>query len=412
MTSRSFVLVSAWLCTIGVSNLVRADDWPGWRGPLGNGISLESSAPLSWSPTKNIAWKCPIPGVGLSSPIVVNDHVFVTTGKISDGSRHILCLDRNTGNVRWDVIAFRGPPGEMHRFNTTASSTPVSDGEQVFAVFNDDTGLHVFALDMEGQVLWSRQVGTFHSSHGFAASPILHADGVIVNGQQDGEAFVVKLDRRTGEEKWRYHPDVNIRSFSTPVLTVHEGIEQLILSGSFRTVGIDPNNGQPLWRVEGPSQKFVSTPSVGLGMVFSFGGSPEKKALAVRLGGQGDVSATHVAWRLERAMPYVPTPLLLGDNLHIVNDQGVYLCLDARTGRTLHMSRRFGPTYSSPISVAGRVYLFEDSGMCTVIGDGTEFNELSRNALGEPVQTTPAISNGQLFVRGQFHLYCIGPYSD
>jgi outer membrane protein assembly factor BamB len=398
----------AWVWFVLGSSLAIAEDWPAWRGPRGDGISHETNAPLRWSPTENIAWKTPLPGTGLSSPIVCGELVFVTTGDASDGSRHILAIDRATGTRKWDVVALRGPPGEMHRFNTTASSTPVTDGERVIAVFNDDQGLYVTAVDLEGVVLWSRRVGSFYSSHGFAASPVLHNGGVIVNGQQDGDAFVVMLDCRTGEEKWRYVPEQQIRSFSTPVLTMHDGTEQLILTGSFQTLGVDPVHGHRLWHVAGPSQKFVSTPSVGHGMVFSFGGSPEKKSLAVRLGGRGDISATHIAWRGERAMPYVPTPLLLDDHLHIVNDQGIYSCLDARTGQTLYTGRKFGPTYSSPVAVAGRIYLFEDSGACTVIAAGTGFEQLSRNTLGELVQTTPAIANGQLFVRGRQHLFCIG----
>jgi outer membrane protein assembly factor BamB len=303
---------------------------------------------------------------------------------------------------------FAGPAGTMHRFNTTASSTPASDGQTVFAVFNDDQGLHVFALDFTGRMVWSKPVGTFFSNHGFAASPVLYEDGVIVNGQQDGDAFVVMLSRTTGEELWRYVPAVKLRSFSTPVLTLHNGEEQLILTGSTQTAALNPRTGRLLWSAEGPTEKFVCTPSVGHGMVFSFGGSPDKKAMAVRLGGTGDVTATHIAWRNERSMPYVPTPLLLGDYLHIINDQGIYTCLEPRTGRLLFTSRRFGPVYSSPVAVGDRIYQFEDSGACTVIANEPNFRELARNELGEPVQTTPAVSQGQLFVRGESHLFCIG----
>src|SRR5262249_25687210 len=160
--------------------------------------------------------------------------------------------------------------------------------------------------------------------------PVLYENGVIVNGHQDGEAFVVMLNRLTGNEIWRYKPAVNLRSFSTPVLTRHNGRDILVLTAASQTVGLDPAAGRVVWYAGGPSDKFVGTPSVGPGLVFSFGGSDEKRAMAVRLGGQGDVSDTHVAWRCDRSMPYVPSPLLLGDYLHVISDAGIYTCLDAK----------------------------------------------------------------------------------
>uniref|UniRef100_A0A7C4LNZ1 Serine/threonine protein kinase n=1 Tax=Schlesneria paludicola TaxID=360056 RepID=A0A7C4LNZ1_9PLAN len=402
------VFISA-VCVWTLTSVATAnDDWPAWRGPRGDGISPGAQAPLRWSETENIVWKTAIPSVGRSSVIVVGGRVFVTTGVAADSSRRVLSLDRADGRILWNVAVFTGPEGTMHRFNTTASSTPASDGRHVFAVFNDDQGLYVFALDFEGQVVWSKRVGAYFSNHGFAASPLLYEDGVIVNGQQDGDAFVVMLNRWTGAELWRYVPAVKLRSFSTPVLTAHNGEEQLILAGSMQTVALNPRTGNVLWSADGPSEKFVATPSVGHGLVFSFGGSPNKKGMAVRLGGTGDVTATHIAWRNERSMPYVPSPLLLGDYLHVVNDQGIYTCLEPRTGKVLFSGRKFGPVYSSPIAVGDRIYQFEDSGGCTVIANEPEFRELARNELHELVQTTPAFSRGQLFIRGEKHVYCIG----
>jgi outer membrane protein assembly factor BamB len=401
------VLASA-ICMLATASNSSADDWPGWRGPRGDGISPAGKAPLHWSATENIVWKTAIPGVGRSSPIVTEGRVFVTTGIPDDRSRRVVCINRADGSVLWNVAVFAGPEGTMHRFNTTASSTPASDGETVFAVFNDDQGLHVIALDFTGRIVWSKRVGTFYSNHGFAASPVLYEDGVIVNGQQDGDAFVVMLSRTTGEELWRYVPAVKLRSFSTPVLTQYNGEDQLILTGSTQTLALSPRTGRVVWSADGPTEKFVCTPSVGHGLVFSFGGSPDQKAMAVQLGGTGDVTATHIAWRNERGMPYVPSPLLLGDYLHIINDQGIYTCLEPRTGKVLSTSRRFGPVYSSPIAVGDRIYQFEDSGACTILANEPEYRELARNELHELVQTTPAVSQGQLFVRSESHLYCIG----
>lgn len=386
----------------------RAEDWSGWRGPRGDGISLESSVPLTWTDSDNILWKRPIPGVGRSSPIVVGQRVFVTTGEPEDLSRRVLCLDRETGAVQWNTSVHTGAGGQMHRLNSTASSTPTADNERVYAAFVDDREMQVVALDMTGRVVWSVTPGTFISNHGFAASPVLYGEGVIVNGQQDGEAFVVLLDRKSGEELWRYKPAVNLRSFSTPLLIRHEGRDQLILTGSTQTVAIDPQTGERIWYAEGPTEKFVCTPAVGHGLVFSFGGSPEKKAMAVRLGGAGDVGTTHVAWRNEKAMPYVPSPLLAGDWLHVIADNGVYTCLDPLTGTARLTGRKFGPVNSSPVAIADRVYLFEDSGRCTVIKNTSRFEVLAVNELGEAVYTTPAVSAGSLFVRTETQLIRIG----
>src|SRR5262249_21409006 len=182
----------------------------------------------------------------------------------------------------------------------------------------------------------------------------------------------------------------------------------LVLTGAAQTVGLNPVTGSVVWFAGGPSEKFVSTPSVGHGLVFSFGGSDEKHAMAVRLGGRGDVSETHIAWRSDRSMPYVPTPLLLGDYLHVMNDTGIYTCFDPQTGTTLHTGRKLGPVFSSPVSAAGRIYYFEDSGKCTVIENGPRFSVIVENDLNEPVQTTPAVFGGQTFVRTVSHLVCIG----
>ena len=407
LTQTSFSMLLASAFAISSITPAAGDNWPAWRGPRGDGISLETNAPLKWSATENIAWRTEIPGNGRSSPIVFGDRVFVTTGVNEDESRRVLCLDKSSGKIIWNTVVHNGPGGQMHRDNTMASSTPATDGETVFAVFVDDQGMKVVALDFDGKIIWSRSPGTYFSNHGFAASPVIYQDGVIINGHQDGTAFVVMLNRKTGEEIWRYAPAINQRSFSTPVLTSFEGHDQLILTGSQQTIGLDPQTGKVIWSAAGPSEKFVCTPSVGHNMVFSFGGSPVKKSLAVKLGGKGDVSATHVAWRGEKAMPYVPSPLLLGDFLHIINDAGIYTCVEPVSGKVLHSARATGPIYSSPIAVADRIYMFEDSGRCTILENQPSFKVIARNELGEETCTTPAVSGGQLFVRTTSALVCI-----
>jgi outer membrane protein assembly factor BamB len=404
--------IVALLLVAAAASPSRGEDWPAWRGPRGDGTSRETEVPLSWSATENIAWRTAVPGTGRSSPVVVDTRVFLTTAEAADESRRLLCFDRERGTLLWNTVVHQGAAGVMHRLNSPASSTPVGDAERVYAVFVDDQGMRVVAADLSGAVVWSASPGSFQSQHGFAAGPLLFGEGLIVNGQQDGEAFVVMLHRATGAELWRYRPQVNLRSFSTPLVIQHDGDDQLILAGASQTVALAPLTGKLLWFADGPSQKFVSTPAVGHGLVFSFGGSPEKRAMAIRLGGSGDVSDTHVVWRNERAMPYVPSPLLVGEYLHVISDAGIYTCLDPRSGETLSTGRKLGPVSSSPVAVAGRVYLFEDSGKCTVIRNGPAFDVLATNEIGEPVYSTPAITAASLFVRTEAHLIRIRAPAD
>ena len=404
------ILFAASFCSMAIlfHTFAPAGDWPAWRGPNGDGISTESTAPIEWSPESGLVWKINLPGIGRSSPIVFADRIFVSTGTAEDAARRVLCIDRSSGKILWNTIVHQGPGGKMHQDNTTASSTPATDGQHVYAVFIDDVGMTAAALDFNGRIVWKSSPGTFYSNHGFAASPVLYGKGVIINGQQDGTAFVTMLDRNSGKELWRYTPAINLRSFSTPVLTKHEGHDLLILTGSQHTAALNPATGELIWHVEGPSEKFVCTPSIGHGLVFSFAGSPDKKSLAVRLGGSGNVTATHVAWRSERGMPYVPSPLLVGDYLHVINDLGVYSCIEPKTGNVLHTARALGSTYSSPIAVGNHIYLFEDTGRCTIFENRPGFHIVARNEIGEEVYTTPAISNGQLFIRSTNSLFCIG----
>lgn len=385
----------------------RAEDWPMWRGPRGDGISHDAEVPTRWTSTENIVWKVALPGQGLSSPIVSADAVFVTCVVPETQSRHLLELEKSTGKILWNTLVHTGPIENQHKFNTSASSTPASDGQQVYCTFVDDEKLVVAAIDFHGVTRWKITPGSYFSKHGFAASPIVCEEGVVVNGHQDGSAFVVMLDRQDGHEIWRYKPQTDLRSFSTPLLTSEGGTRQLILSGAKQTIGLNPENGTLLWFAEGPTEKVVCSPSVGHGQVFAFGGSPETRAYSLKLGGRGDITQSHVVWTRERGMPYVPTPLLYGDFLHIVDDSGIYTCMEPKSGKVLKNLRKGGNTYSSMIGIDNKLYSFDDTGKCTVFENNAEYSVLAVNELGEPVQTTPAVSEGCIFVRGEKHLWCI-----
>ena len=400
---------------------VHADDWRGWRGTRGDGISLEEVAPLTWSSEKNVKWKIACSGVGASSPIIVDDKVFFTLFDPSSSVRRLVCVSIHDGTEIWSTDVHQGPIENQHRDNTSASATPTSDGNAIYAVFVDDKEMNVAACDMDGKLLWKVSPGSFFSKHGFAASPVLCKSGLIVNGHQDGQAFVVLLDPKTGECKWRYQPDINLRSFSTPYVIDCSGEERIIVAGANQTIGIDPLTGRRVWHVDGPTEKVVSTVSVGFDHVFSFGGSPEPRAIAFRIAEatadgskwlEGDLTKTNVIWSLKRNMPYVPTPLLYGKFLHVTNDEGIYNCVEPLTGKTKKGTRLGASTYSSPIGVAERVYMFDDEGNCTIIKNNDQFDVLAKNTLGERVQTLPAFSKGMMIVRSAEHLWCISEQTE
>jgi outer membrane protein assembly factor BamB len=415
-TRRAFGLGVVSLVSFSSLALCSADDWRAWRGTRGDGISLEEKAPLKWSDKENVKWKIPCSGIGASSPIIVGDKIIFTSFDSASSMRRLICVKLEDGSLVWATDAHSGPVENQHRDNTSASATPTSDGQAVYAVFVDDKEMNVVACDLDGQILWKKSPGSFFSKHGFAASPVLCKEGLIVNGHQDGQAFIVLLDPKSGESKWRYQPDINLRSFSTPFVTECGGEERIIVAGANQTICIDPSTGSRVWHVDGPTEKVVSTVSVGFDHVFSFGGSPEPRAIAFRISENtpdgpkwldGDLTKTQISWALKKNMPYVPTPLLYGKFLHVTNDEGIYNCLEPLTGKTKKATRLGASTYSSPIGVADRVYMFDDEGNCTVIKNSDQFQVLAKNALGERVQTLPAFSNGKMIVRSAEHLWCI-----
>ncbi len=273
-----------------------------WRGPRGDGLSHESEAPLNWSSTENIAWRVEVPGSGRSSPVIQSNGVYLTTFTESDRARRLLRYDRKTGHLDWDTVIHLGDVENQHKFNTSASATPVCDEKRVYCTFVDSERMIVAAVDHSGEVVWKTSPGSYFSKHGFAASPALCEEGLIINGHQDGSAFVVMLDPKSGEERWRYRPETDLRSFSTPLVIESHGKRQIVLAGAKQTLALDPGSGNKIWSVDGPTEKVVCTPSFGLGHVFSFGGSPDTRAIAIALRSAGGPIQSEIVWTKERAM--------------------------------------------------------------------------------------------------------------
>ena len=396
---------------------LHADNWPGWRGPRGDGTSAETAVPLKWSATENLRWKTPIPGVGHSSPVVWGDHIFVTSceelpGKPRTGNRLLLCIDRRKGNVLWQRTLLTAPLEEKHGLNSYASSTPATDGKHVWVTFLQNNDIQVFCYDFAGNKVWQRSPGTFFSKHGFCSSPVLYKDLLIVNADQDAVGYLVAFDKDTGDEKWRTDRPNQTRSYCVPVLAEAAGRTQLVLSGSKCVAGYDPATGKQLWILDGPTEQYVASLVYQDGLLFLTTGYPDYHLMGIRPDGTGNVTRTHVAWH-HKKLPakhasYVPSPIAHGHHFYVVSDLGVLSCLETRTGRVVYREQ-LGPHHSaSPVSVGDHLFFTDDQGVTHVIQAGPEFREVAQNDIGENCYASPAVSNGEMFLRGVRHLYCIG----
>tara|TARA_B100001964_G_scaffold70461_1_gene79882 strand:- start:311 stop:1579 length:1269 start_codon:yes stop_codon:yes gene_type:complete len=406
--------------------LLLSENWPNWRGPSGDGISLEKGIPVKWSPTENIAWRVAIPGKGHSSPVVWGNKVFLTTCLPEKEQRLLLCLDQRTGKKLWQKVVLNSPLETIHPLNSRASSTPATDGQHVFVTFMkaDDRKIPapnvgtqrlitpgkiiVAAYDLDGEQKWKINVGDFISAHGFNTCPVLFEDLVIINGDHDGDAYLVALERKTGRERWRIERENKTRSYATPIIREIGGRTQMILSGSLCVASYDPHNGKRHWIVDGPTEQFVASMVYNGEYVFVTAGYPERHILAIRPDGSGNVTDTHVAWRTNRGAAYVPSPIFAGPYLLVVADSGIASCFNAKTGKRHWMERLPGGHSPSTVSADGLVYFTSDRGVTTIVRPGKMFNVIARNELGEQISASPAISQGQIFLRTHQHLYCIG----
>lgn len=405
------------------------ENWPGWRGASGDGISVEKGVPTQWSSTENIAWKSAIPGEGHSSPVIWGDRVFITTCLSDREERVLLCLDRRTGKSVWQQVVLKSPLETIHPLNSRASGTPATDGEQIYVTFMRALGeevpapnvgtprlitpgrIVVAAYNLDGTLNWKTEVGDFISAHGFSTCPVLYQDLVIFNGDHDGEGYLVAVDRKTGKQRWKTARENKTRSYVTPIIREIDGRTQLILSGSLSVASYDPANGERHWFINGPTEQFVASMVFDGEHLFVTGGFPEHHILAIRPDGRGNVTGTHIAWRTTRGAAYVPAPILSGPYLLVVADSGIASCFEAKTGERHWMERLPGGHSASPVSADGHVYFVSDQGVTSVIRPGPEFTRVATNEIGEPVTASPAISHGQIFLRSHRHLFCIGTKS-
>lgn len=386
-------------------------EWPGWRGPRGDGSSEEAGVPVRWSGTENVAWRTPLPGKGHSSPIVFGDRVFVTTF-LEDGTQHgLLCLDRVSGRVLWEQRAPMRPQEKINKLNSHASSTPATDGRFVWVSFLDHPDMTVIGYDCrDGRQVWKAAPGQLLSRHGYCSTVVPYRDMIILNGDQDAEAYLVALDQATGRERWRADRPNRTRSYCPPTVIEVQGRKQLVLSGSKGVTSYDPDTGKLNWIVDGPTEQFVSSLIHVDDVVFMTYGFPKRGICAIDPTGAGNVTQSHLVFNLERASRggYVPSPVAHGRLAFVVTDEGMGSCADPRTGREIWLERLGRHHSASPVVAGGNVYFLDDDGKCWVVAARDKYELVAVNELGEAVRGSPAISRGQFFIRGSAHLYCIG----
>lgn len=397
---------------------LHANDWPHWRGPLGNGVSLDATPPVEFGPTKNLLWKVEIPGRGSSSPVVQGDRVFVTAAVPVSGSNdmfefRILCFDRATGKERWSRTAVTAKPHEgTHQTNGFASASPCTDGERVYAHFGS-RGLFCYTLD--GAPVWSRDFGDMKVRNGFGegSSPTVHGDLVLVPWDHEGPSMLFAVDARTGKTVWETPRD-EPTGWCTPLVTVDKaGRKQVVMNGQNAARGYDLATGKELWRCAGQTQRPCASAVADDGVAWVTSGFRGAFLGAFDLAGSGDLEGgKSVLWTRSKDTPDVASPLLSDGRLWFYKEKsGLLTCVDGVTGKPLWETARIegvNNIYASPIAAGGHVYLTDRRGTIAVVADAPVLKVIATNDMGEGVDATPAAAGNQLFIRGERHLFCLG----
>jgi len=412
------------ICSLTTVSAQGQENWTRFRGPNGQGISKATGLPVSWSSTENIAWKIDIPGEGWSSPIVWNDHVFLTTATEDGKNCHVIAVDRKTGNIRWDKLVFTQPAGQFkHEMNSYATPTPVTDGASVYAVF---AGGGIVALDFDGNIQWINSDLHFYSQHGMGTSPILYGDLLLLAVDQSNreepkglgwqtpwdKGYLLALDRHTGKERWKGMRGSSRLGHSTPVIMQVNGKDQIISPAGNVLQGFDPTDGKLIWTVANEGEPCVPSVAIGDGLVYTAIRSSEP-VRAVRPDGKGDCTATHIVWEQNGSSPMIGSFLYVKPCLYTCADGGYFCCLDANTGKVNWRLRlRIGALNPSPVYADGKIYVLSDQGITAVLKPSSdpakEPEILAKNDLGERCQASIAVAGKQFIIRTASQLWCIG----
>lgn len=399
-----------------------ASNWPQFRGPAGDGHAATNRVPLTWSETQHVKWKVPIHGRGWSSPVIWEKQIWLTTASEDAKQLFAVCVDRDTGKVLRDMKLFDVErPQFHHAFNSPASPTPVIEEGRVYVTFGAPGTACLDAAT--GKVLWERRDIECNHYRGAGSSPILHGDLLIMNFDGSDRQFVIALDKNTGKTVWQTKRSIDFKdldaegkpqaegdfrkAFSTPHVAEFSGRPVLISQGAKAVYGYNPVTGEELWRVEERQNHSASArPVTGHGMIYCTTGWSQGQVLALKPGGQGDVTASHVAWRITKSVPKKPSPLLVDELLYLMNDNGVASCVVAKTGEVLWTERIGGNFSASPLFANGRIYLCGEDGKTTVIAAGRDFKKLAENLLDKSgFMASPAVTDRALILRTRSHLY-------
>lgn len=402
-----------------VVSYASADNWPAWRGPQFNGVSPAKNVPTKWSAKDNIAWKFELPGIGGSTPAVWGEHIFLTSG--DEGRNAVLCLDRS-GKQLWRSFVGQEVAGK-HRKGSGSNPSPTTDGKHVYVYFKSGD---VACLDFQGKIVWKlnlqQEYGEDTLWWDLGTSPVLVGNLVVVACIHSGPSYLVGIQKETGEIAWKQDrnldaPDEAAQTYATPVVTEHDGRTILVVLGADHVTAHDPATGEELWRVGGLNpggERFfrsIASPVVADGIAVA----PYARGntlTAIRLGGSGDVTSSHVVWSKEGIGADVPTPAASGGRVYICGDAGNVTCLDVQTGKVIWEGKvdanRRTQISASPILADGKIFLTREDGVTYVLAEGDEFKLLATNSIDEFVVATPVIVDGQILIRTEEHLVCVG----
>lgn len=407
------IFLVLWLITCDV---IRGENWPRFRGPSGQGISSETDLPVTWSKDENIKWTADLPGQGWSSPIVFKDHIFLTAATEEGVSCRVICINRQDGSIVWSKEVHRQKPGPMRKQNSYATPTPVTDGKLVYSVFYDGT---VIAVDFSGNIVWKNNEVQFFSLHGLGASPILTNGQIIMpfDGSSREEtqvgwkvpwekAVILSLDAEDGSVRWKGSRGKSRVGHVTPILVDDD--KQLISAGGDRVQGFDPNTGERIWSIYSQGEGVTPSPVVGDGLLYTSSGFEAPTLRAVRLGGKGEVTNSHIAWEQKNGVAALASLLYVKPYLYSISRDNILHCLDAATGDIVWRERLTGTYSASPIYADGRIYILSAEGETLVLHPGAKYDEIARNDISDTCNASMAISQGNFYIRSAKKLYCIG----
>ncbi len=441
---RSTRLLAGLSVAIAFSSIVHADDWPHWRGPSTSGVSTETGLPVEWSAKSGVAWTASIPGLGISSPIVWRDRVYVTSqigsGVARPGPRLVqgadataagevalgrggaaapaagtvefvvAAFDRATGRPAWEFkTRALGDLPPVHEKHNLASSSPVTDGQRVYAWFG--TG-QIVAVDLSGKAVWERNLGKeygpFVINWGHASSPTVYGDTLVLLCYHEKSSYLLALDARTGATRWKVDQPAGTTSYSTPLVIEAGGRPEIVVNSSVGVAGHSLATGEPLWHFREDNRFPVPMPLQHNGVIYTSRGYRSSPFMAITPGGRGDIASSHVLWRVPSGGPYISSLVHYEGLIYMMGDVGVLTVTDAKTGERVYQERLGGVYSASPVAADGKIYLLSEDGETIVLAAGRTPRVLARNRLPARQLASPAISGGRLFVRSDDQLYAIG----